>query len=177
MRRLGPVPALLLTTALLLGGCGDDATPSASDPETGSPSAPGSPSEPATTDPTTDPTRSPPITPGGDPFTLLEMVTGSAGRGVLSPEAVPLGSEAEVETFVAGLSPQLADDVRAAVAASAVPAGQQLYGAVVGLGCDVPPGVLVDRTGTGVEITGRKVVDPMRECFAAVTSVALVAVA
>ena len=99
----------------------------------------------------------------------------TAGKGELSPDAVPLGTDTEVARFVDQLSPELAADVRAAVDASTAPA-EQLYGAVVGLGCDVPPGVAVTRTSTGFDITGLKVADPLQECFAAVTSVAVVAI-
>lgn len=180
MRRLGTVPALLLT-ALLLTSCGDESEPVASDPQPEAATSTEPAAEPTTEPPapeptSTDPTKSPPITPGGVPFEVVEVVSGTAGKGELSPEAVPLGTDTEVARFVAQLSPELAADVRAAVDASTAPAGQ-LYGAVVGLGCDVPPGVAVTRTSTGFDITGLKVADPLQECFAAVTSVAVVAIA
>ena len=68
MRRLGTVPALLLT-ALLLTACGDESEPVASDP---SPEAATSTTDPTTeptsdpTDPTTDPTTDPSTDPGPD---------------------------------------------------------------------------------------------------------------
>ncbi|MCW2813298.1 MAG: hypothetical protein JWN84_753 [Nocardioides sp.] len=183
MRRpLGPVPTALLVPLLavpLLAGCGDDSAPTASDPAGGgsSSSSPAAPAETATDLPTTtDPTKSAPITPGGVPFELREMVSGTAGQGELSPDAVPLASDADVEAFVAGFSEQLAEDVRVAVAAEPARTGEEIYGAVVGLGCDVPPGVSVRRDADGYAVTGAKVADPLTECFAAVTSVAIVAI-
>ena len=175
---LGTLAALLAVS--LLTGCGDDSAPTASDPDSGASSSSVSsttPAETATDLPTTaDPTKSAPITPGGVPFELRAMVSGTAGRGVLSPDAVPLASDADVEAFVADFSAELADDVRAAVAADRAQPGEEVYGAVVGLGCDVPPGVSVQRTSTGYAIAGAKVADPLQECFAAVTSVAIVAI-
>ena len=51
-----------------------------------------------------------------------------------------------------------------------------LLGSVVSVGCDVPPGVDVHRTGGGLAITAQKVAAPTKECFAPVTTVALVLV-
>jgi hypothetical protein len=189
-RRLG---ALLLTGLLCgLAGCGgdDDETPTASDPApasdrpaastTGTPSDPPTTTGPPTTtdpgDPSGPPTKSPPLTPGGVPFELVELVSRTAGRGVVSDRAVPITSASELDAFVADLSAQLAGDVSEAYAANPVQAGQTLYAAVVGLGCDVPPGVEVSRAGAGYEISGRKVAEPLPNCFAPVTSVALVAI-
>jgi hypothetical protein len=57
-----------------------------------------------------------------------------------------------------------------------VPSGQTLLGAVVAIGCDVPPGVTVQHADGGLAITALKVEKPREECFAPVTTVALVAV-
>ena len=181
MRRL--LGALLLTVlTVTLTGCGDDGSPTATDPapsSTPSASAPpstSSPSSPSSTDPGEPPTKSGPLTPGGVPFELVEIVSGAAGRGVASEQAVPIASESDLAAFVAGFSDGLADDVREAYAANPVADGRRLYAAVVGLGCDVPPGVDVAAAGDGYTITGLKVADPRPECFAPVTSVALVAI-
>ena len=181
MRRL--LGALLLTVlTVTLTGCGDDGSPTATDPapsSTPSASAPpstSSPSSPSSTDPGEPPTKSGPLTPGGVPFELVEIVSGTAGRGVASEQAVPIASESDLAAFVAGFSDGLADDVREAYAANPVADGRRLYAAVVGLGCDVPPGVDVAAAGDGYTITGLKVADPRPECVAAVTSVALVAI-
>ncbi|MFB9313363.1 hypothetical protein [Nocardioides plantarum] len=186
MRRL--LGALLLTVlTVMLAGCGEDAPPTASDPapttSSTSPSAPTTSDLPTMPDPDPDPddpseppTKSPPLIPGGAPFELLEIVSGAAGRGGVSDQAVEITSTAQVDAFVAPFSDALADDVRSAVAAHPVAAGRTRYAAVVGLGCDVPPGVDVSRSGEGYAITGLKVADPKQECVVAVTSVALVAI-
>ena len=49
-------------------------------------------------------------------------------------------------------------------------------GAVVSIGCDVPPGVDGDQSADGWVFTPQEVARPLQECFAPVTSVALVAV-
>ena len=50
-------------------------------------------------------------------------------------------------------------------------------GAVVAIGCDVPPGRLGREQGPdGWVVTPHKVPSPLQECFAPVTSVAIVAV-
>lgn len=184
MRRiLGTVPTLALAGVLALGlgltGCGDDdAGPTASDPVGTTSSGPAT--DPATDpaiDPATDfgadPTKAP---PGGVTFDLVEIVSGTAGRGTVSDQAVELASDADVDAFVAAFSDDLAADVREAAGSRTLAPGLTLYAAVVGLGCDVPPGVAVTADGGGYRITGTKVADPIPECFAPVTSVALVAI-
>jgi hypothetical protein len=63
-----------------------------------------------------------------------------------------------------------------AVAGATVPEGYAVMGAVVAIGCDVPPGVTATRDADGWVLTPHKVQKPMKECFAPVTSVAVVAV-
>ena len=70
----------------------------------------------------------------------------------------------------------MADKIKAAVVKADVPEGQALVGTVVAIGCDVPPGVSVDWNGTGLEVTALKVKKPTKECFAPVTTVALLTV-
>ncbi len=185
MRRpLGAIPSSFLAALLvplLLVGCGDDGddgSSTASDPTTSTPTSESVPptSPPGTGGDTDEPTKSPPLTPGGVPFELREMVSVTVGRGVASPEAVALTTPAEVDAFTAPFSGQLADEVRAAVAAEPAGAGETLYGAVVADGCDVPPGVDVTESAEGYAIVGLKVADPLPECFAPVTSVAIVAI-
>ena len=90
---------------------------------------------------------------------------------------MPLDSEAAVHDFTAGFDGgSLAGDVQDQVATTDVPDGQVVAGAVVAIGCDVPPGVTVQRAGDGIEITPLAVTAPKPECFAPVTTVALVLV-
>ena len=66
--------------------------------------------------------------------------------------------------------------VEAAVAATEVPEGMLLYGAVVAVGCDAPTDVFVTDSESGVLIVAKKVPSPLQECFAPMTTVALVLV-
>ena len=50
--------------------------------------------------------------------------------------------------------------------------GSELVAAVISIGCDVPPGV----TYVDGEVHPKKVAAPLKECFAPVTSVAILAV-
>lgn len=187
MRRLLGALVLVLLTALT--ACGEEDPPTASDPAPSATTSSTSPTSPVPTSPvptsptetetatdlptTAPPTKSPPLDPGGVAFELVEIVSGTAAGGQVSPGAVALDSPAAVEAFVAPFRPALAADVtRAARGAD----GGQLYAAVVGLGCDVPPGVTVAESAEGYTITGTKVPDPTPECFAAVTSVAIVTI-
>ncbi len=70
----------------------------------------------------------------------------------------------------------LDEKIAQAVAGATVPEGYTVMGAVVSIGCDVPPGVTVTQSSDGWVFTPQKVDKPLQECFAPVTSVALVAV-
>ncbi len=164
MRRfLGPaLPALLLVT-VLASGCGDDESGTATDDAT--PTASGSPS---TGTPTAD---------GNDEvdFELVDTITVTAAGGAVMPVAVPLSDEASVAGFNAQFdSDDMVQQINDAVAGAEVPDGQELYAAVVAIGCDSPTEVSVDETGAGLVITAAKVPSPKVECFAPMTTVALV---
>jgi hypothetical protein len=52
-----------------------------------------------------------------------------------------------------------------------------VYGAVVAVGCDRPPGAVVSLDANGdVQITPEEVASPLQECLAPVTTVALASV-
>jgi hypothetical protein len=164
MRRLlgSVLPALVL--AATLGACGGDDSGAARDPGLTSPT-----SNPATSAAT--------ASDGSVEFELVDTVTVTAAGGQLSETAVPLSDEAAVQSFVAQFSAgDLADQVESAVAQADVPAGQELYGAVVAIGCDAPDQVTVTRSGSDVVITPVAVASPKSECFAPMTTVALVLV-
>jgi hypothetical protein len=166
MRRpLGTLlPALVLTG--LLGGlataCGD---------ESGSA---GDESAPAPT--SSSPTGRSTGADGAVDFELVTTLTETAAGGEVSPTAVPLGDDAAVQEFVAPFSEALQAEVQQAVAATAVPDDQQLYGAVVAVGCDAPDQVQVAASDSGLQVVAQKVPAPKPECFAPMTTVALVLV-
>ena len=63
-----------------------------------------------------------------------------------------------------------------AVRRASPPDGRVLLGAVVAVGCDVPPGVRVEGAGSDLRILAKPVPSPLQECLAPVTTVAVVSV-
>ena len=152
--------SLLLTTVLassVLTGCGSDRGADEKAGDTGSSDA-GSPG-------------------GTVDFTQVAIVSATAAGGRPSPRATVLDDAAAVGAFSEQFrSPAMGQQLLKAVKAADVAAGRTLVGAVVALGCDVPPGVTVHRMGDGLAITPLPVPSPLPECLAPVTSVALVTV-
>lgn len=144
---------LLLLAAL--AACGDDdSAPTITD---GPPSSPSSPSESATVAP------APPL-----------LLSGSDGGGRVDPAATPLPDETATTAFVAGLDDGLAGQVIEAAAGFDVPVGQELYGAVVAIGCTPPEAVTLSGSADAVRITAEKLEkDPQVQCLVPVTTVAL----
>jgi len=162
---LGPVlPAVLL--AAVLAGCGDATSDSASDP---------APER-------TRPTATASSMPTADPDQALEartiaIVSQTAVGGEVDLVAVPLADAAAQQEFAAQFNrPSMSRKIARAVSSATVPEGYTVMGAVVMVGCDVPPGVAVTQSPDGWVVTPEPVASPLKECFAAVTSVAIVAV-
>lgn len=110
-------------------------------------------------------------------FELVELLTETAVGGEVDPQAIPLGDV----TAVQGFSQQFRDESIQArliqlVNSTKVPDGKALYAAVVSIGCDIPPGVVVTSTDSGLQIKAQQTPSPKPECVAAMTSVALVLV-
>lgn len=144
---------LLLLAALT--ACGDeDSAPTITD---GPPSSPSSPSDSASA--------------GADRQLL---VSASDGGGQVDAAATALPDETATTAFAAGLADRLAGQVIEAAAGFDVPPGQELYGAVVAIGCTPPEEVTVSGSGDGVRITAHKPKeDPQVQCLVPVTTVAL----
>jgi hypothetical protein len=161
---LGPLlAATVLVTGLALAGCGDDSGDVADDP---APTSSGTPSE----DPGDTST-------GTVDFTQIAIISQTGAGGGTPKDAVVLDSQAAVDDFVASFDDeQMAQSIQHAVDGADVPEGQTLVGAVVAIGCDTPDEVFVRDTAGGVQIVAGKVPSPHQECFAPVTTVALVAV-
>jgi hypothetical protein len=151
---------LVTTAALALtAGCGSGTTSStAADPDHPSPDGP----------------SAGPVA-GAKVLPLISQ-TGGGGKGV-STHAVLLDSKAQVAAFTKQFRlPGLGGRVSEA-AADAARSGHPVYGAVVAIGCDVPPGAVVELDAEGqVEITPMQVASPLPECLAPVTTVALATV-
>ena len=113
-------------------------------------------------------------------FKLVKLFTMTEVGGKVDPEAVPLADVVAVDEF----SKQFrTDSIRTTliglVKTTDVPDGKALYGAVVAIGCEQPPGVVVRSTDTGLTIEAKTSLPsptPQKECFEPMTSVALVLV-
>ncbi len=103
------------------------------------------------------------------------LVSGSAAGGRVSARAVPLAGPG-LGRLTAGLGGGLAEDVERAAAGTASPAGSAAYGAVVAVGCDVPPGAVLTRRDGQVFLHPRKATGGPVRCLAPVTTVALAVV-
>jgi predicted small secreted protein len=162
MRRTLGTALLVTLLATSLAGCGADTDSTAGDP-------------PSSTSTAGDPSSSP--TDGGGDFTEVALVSQTGAGGDVTNEGTELGDAAAVAAFSKQFSDEtLGRKLASAVAGADVPSDQTLVGAVVSIGCDVPPGVSVQASGGAVVITPLKVTSPKPECFAPVTTVALVSV-
>lgn len=160
--------AVLLGLVLTATGCGQDQTEPIPDDQ---PSLTEDPTEGDTGD---EDDKEP---QGRVDFELAEMVTETAAGGKVDPEAIALGDEVAVQEF----SKQFESEAMQArllglIDTIKVPEGKALYAAVVAIGCEVPPGVVVTSTDTGLRIEAQPTPSSPRECVAAMTSVALVLV-
>ena len=109
--------------------------------------------------------------------TVLPLISQTGGGGQVSPHAYPLTSRSQVAAFTRQFhAPALGSRVSAA-ATNAATSGYAVYGAVVALGCDRPPGAVVSLDAQGdVQLTAMEVASPLPECLAPVTTVALATV-
>jgi hypothetical protein len=121
-----------------------------------------------------------PAGPTAGPITgahVLPLISVTGGGGTTSTSATLLDTKAHIRAFTAQFRPPtMAGRVNAAVK-QAASSGQLVYGAVVAVGCDRPPGAVVSLDANGdVQITPEEVASPLQECLAPVTTVALASV-
>jgi len=121
-----------------------------------------------------------PDSPSAGPITgatVLPLISLTGGGGQVSPSATLLDTPAQVRGFTHQFrAPALAGRITAAVE-QARKSGYLVYGAVVAVGCDRPPGADVSLDANGdVQITAREVASPLPECLAPVTTVAIATV-
>jgi hypothetical protein len=144
----------LLAAAALLGtaGCGSSSSSTTAGPDT----------------PTPGPIQGAKVLP-------LISVTGGGGR--VSTSAVLLDSAAHLRGFTQQFRPPTMAGHVAAAVRQAKASGYLVYGAVVAIGCDRPPGAVVSLDADGqVQITAEEVASPLPECLAPVTTVAIATV-
>lgn len=105
---------------------------------------------------------------------MLKIVSQTAAGGEPGGAAIRIDQPGGVAKLTRDFrTPGLAAKIRRVVQKTQVEPGQALYGAVIAVGCDVPPSASVEVTEGTVVITAGKVPNPLPECFAAVTSVAI----
>ncbi len=139
--------ALLLLAALT--GCGDDEARDGG----------------GTTEPTAD---------AAEPE-LVKIVDITAAGGAVSPRAYYVDDPEEMQAYVQTFEDRAG--ATAAVQQAVADAGERegrLAIATIAIGCDVPPTASVTVTADGPQVRPGKIVDPLPECFAPVTSMALV---
>ncbi len=169
--RSGRAAPVALLVALVLGGqvggCGRDDT-AADLAEESSPSATSTPTSTPTTGTDTKPDT------GGDDWRLVEIVHATAAGGRTSRVPSPVGDASSRAKFTAQFTRGgLAEEVDQVARTAQTRPGTTLVAAVIAIGCDVPPGVVF----ADGEVTPEKVAEPLKECFAPVTSVAVLEVA
>lgn len=112
---------------------------------------------------------------GGPHIELLGLVHQTAAGGRVAETLTPIGTPRALDDYVARFrGTTLADDIRAMAEDYAGPG--VVSAAVIAVGCDVPPGAEFGVNSDGAYVEARRVADPLPECLAAVTTVALVAV-
>lgn len=106
----------------------------------------------------------------------VTLVSQTGGGGRVSTAASSLDTRAQVAAFTRQFrAPAMAHQITKAVAGAAK-SGQPVFGAVIAVGCDRPPGADVVLAGGQVQIVPREVASPLPECLAAVTTVAVASV-
>jgi hypothetical protein len=148
-RLLGPLALVTLVTLVpALTACGGEPADRADDP--------------ATQEQTADDPR------------VVTIVSGTAADGEVAAEATVIEDDRALARYLQQFTlPSLAGDLQDAVAAVA-PAADRVVGvAVIAIGCDVPPSATVTEDRGAFVVMPGKIVSPHYECFAPVTSVAV----
>ena len=156
-----------------VAGCGSEGSDSESDPGTATES-------PTSESPTSESPTSDSSAGSGGQLVIGETV--QPGQAVIvsasnvDGDTAVLGSalvnDKALDKFLATMDARLAEDVRAAVEATQVPADSTLFGAVVSVGCDKPTAISWSKTFDGIEVTPT-LPKSVVQCLVPVTSVAL----
>ncbi len=106
---------------------------------------------------------------------LIQIVVLTSAGGTVAPQAHFVDDQPDLKAYVKTFEDR--DDVAAAIQQAVKDAGERegrLAIATIAVGCDVPPGVSIIVAADGPEVRPSKIVDPIPECFAPTTSIALV---
>jgi hypothetical protein len=103
----------------------------------------------------------------------VHLISVPAAGGLTSRTASPLNTADQLAGFTRQFRvPAMEHRIRALVAS--LRGGDDIEGAVVAVGCDVPPGATADVSDSGaVTIVPQKVRNPLQECLVPVTTVAI----
>jgi hypothetical protein len=155
------VAALVLLGVAAVGGCGQEDPTSDPAPSTSGSSSPSS------------------DRPAGDSTAVtVAMVTGTAAGGEVDPTPVLLSTDTQIDDFVSQFTnPTFATQVERRAKETTVAEGRTLVGAVVSIGCEVPAEVTVDGSRGALRLTPVMPKSSPVQCFAPMTTVALVDVA
>jgi len=149
---LGPCLAVLI----LLAGCGSESS-GASD---GSEPTSGAPTTSASAEPQT-----------------VGIVSATAAGGRVDLNAVPIDDDQSKQAFAAQFEQgAMYERIMKVIGAATIPESYTLMAAVVAIGCDVPTSVTATQKDEGWVLEPVMPGKTMQECFAPVTSVAVVAV-
>ena len=106
---------------------------------------------------------------------LVQIVVLTSAGGKVAPRAYYVDDRQEMKAYVKTFENR--DGVVEAVRQAVTDAGERegrLAVATIAIGCDVPPDASIVVTTNGPEVRPGKIVDPLPECFAPATSIALV---
>lgn len=110
-------------------------------------------------------------------YEVLGILSETAAGGVVTQTLTPVPGPDELAAFTEQFdSDTLREDLASMVQDHEPRVGYVVGAAVVAIGCDVAPGVTVVAADDGFAVHADKVTDPLPECFAPVTSVAVVEV-
>jgi hypothetical protein len=128
----------------------------------------------------TSSTAAGPDSPSAGPITgaeVLPLISLTGAGGQVSTTGTLLDTPAHIRSFSQQFRASVLEGRITAAVERAKQSGYLVYGAVVAVGCDRPPGadVVLDANGD-VQITGREVASPLPECLAPVTTVAIATV-
>ncbi len=121
-----------------------------------------------------------PDSPGPGPVPgahVLPLISMTGGGGRASTRATLLDTGAHLRAFTGQFGPPAMKHQVIQAVARARQSGYLVFGAVVAIGCDRPPGAVVSLDGDGqVQIVPKEVASPLPECLAPVTTVAIATV-
>lgn len=102
-----------------------------------------------------------------------ELVSETAAGGTVVDKLIPIDSDDQLRAFLMQFD---SPTFRAEITEAAAVQDGAVLAAVVAIGCDIAPNVEVTPVAHGYLVSPGKVIDPLEECLAAVTTVAVVTV-